>query len=99
MPADAWGGSCSGSDPAVPEESLGGEYVQHMLGLLHSRRFNARELCTSMWWSAQNGVREVERYGLRPDARNGHYQRRLDPLAQHKAYSVALCDIEVPTQD
>jgi hypothetical protein len=51
-----------------------------------------------MWWSAKAGVREAQRYGFRPDAPNGHYQRHLGPLVQHKAYSVALYDIEVPTQ-
>ena len=72
-------------------------YVQHMPGLLRSRRLNAREFCTSMWLTAKAGVREAQRYGLRPDAPNGHYQRHLDPLAQHKAYNVAVHDIEAPT--
>ena len=69
-----------GSDATGPE--AGEQLVDLLLSLHYAGQMSAKTLSLICWWSAKAGAAgPVQKYGFRPDAPTGHYQRHLDQVS------------------
>lgn len=103
--ADYWGVDQFewGSDDEAAEEDVSGDaagetLVEFLLSLHYAGKLSARTLCVICWFAAKSGAQgPVEKFGFRPEAPTGHFQRHLDsctganPKQQQRwRYSIAI---------
>ena len=83
----------SGSDvePSPPDEPMDAEssaeaelgpsptdeFIALMVNLVISREVSAKVFCTAMFWASKAGIPAAAKYGYKPDAPSGHYNRHL----------------------
>jgi hypothetical protein len=80
-------------DAALSYSSLLADFLTD---LLLQRRLNAREFCTIMYYAGKSGVPDVAKYGYRPDASSGHFQRHLKATLGYVADNGATYSFSLP---
>ena len=75
-----------------PEDEL----LEYMLQLLMQRTLNARQFCVAFYHMGKLAP-SVAKFGLRPDAPSGHYQRHLDACLGHSTKSDKLYALAAPS--
>jgi len=75
---DETGSSSSDDDDTNYAE----QFIQHQLDLYMIRAITAQDFCISMWLAAKSGIAPAERYGYKPGAPSGHYQRHLSQVLE-----------------
>ena len=83
--------SDSDVEPSPPDEPMGAEssaeaelgpsptdeFIALMANLVISREVSAKVFCTAMFWASKAGIPAAAKYGYKPDAPSGHYNRHL----------------------
>lgn len=90
----------SGDDTDFEEEKIidsEQRFVEHMLAMYNCRKLSAKDFCIAMYFAGLSGVTAAARFGYRPDASSGHYQRHLDPILGYKAYNSDFYMVDLPS--
>ena len=69
-------GAYESSDDDV-EEDPAGDFINFCKSLLLLRVLNSRQFCILLYYAGLAGIREATKYGLRPAAKSGHFQRKV----------------------
>jgi hypothetical protein len=81
-PEGFWDASDSDEDLNTLSPGDASEYLLNFLFSLHyAGKLSAKSLCVISWYaSLAGGAAPLDKFGFRPDAPSGHYQRHLDTV-------------------
>jgi hypothetical protein len=90
---DASDGEDDGADGN--EDAAAGAFIQHMIMLYLRRTLTAVQFCEAMYYAGLAGISSASRYGHRPGAPSGHYQRHLSKVLPEYSDAAELYSLQV----
>ena len=78
--------------PAAATELM----IDAVLNLVFAGSLSAKSACVIFWWAGKAGLDNVRRWGFRPDAPTGHYQRHLDSLLGSRRQRQERYHVNIP---
>ena len=108
LPPHPWEGpevatdsNASGSEDERPdangnEDAAAGAFIQHMIMLYLRRTLTAVQFCEAMCYAGLAGIPSASKYGHKPGAPSGHYQRRLSKVLPEHNDAAELYTVQAP---
>ena len=84
------------SDADGNEDATAGAFIQHMIMLYLRRTLTAVQFCEAMCYAGLAGIPSASKYGHRPGAPSGHYQRHLSKVLPEFSDVAELYTLRVP---
>ena len=87
----------SSDDDNVTQEGAARLLIDFVLDFVFPGTLSAKSACIIFWWAGKAGVSAcADRWGFRPDAPSGHYQRHLDAMLGIKLHDRDRYCVDVP---
>jgi hypothetical protein len=90
-------GDESDSDADVGPQDPADELISYCKYLFLSRDISAKGFCTIMYWAHLAGIEKCGRFGFRPGAPSGHYNRHLNSVMPSLRQKDRLYEVTVPS--
>ena len=94
--SNASGSEDERSDADGNEDAAAGAFIQHMIMLYLRRTLTAVQFCEAVCYAGLAGVPSASKYGHRPGAPSGHYQRHLIKVLLESSDVAELYTLRVP---
>jgi len=83
-------GECTAAEAAA-------RLLDFVLNMHQTGALSAKTACVIFWWAGKAGLDSVRRWGFRPDAPSGHFQRHLDSMLGAMAARKDRYQIQIPS--
>ena len=95
-----WGGVYSGSDDDDQirhgPNTAGSKFVKYMVGLLCGSTLSARTFCIIMYYATLAGIKDAEKYGLKPGSQTGKFSRKVKKVLGWEKRTDRFYEMDVP---
>ena len=86
----------SSDDDEITPSDAAAIFIDFVLNLVFTGGLSAKSACVAFWWAGKAGVSEARKWGFRPDAPTGHFQRHLNCLLGSRRLREARYHVDIP---